>query len=182
MSERELAALRLLARDQGTSVEWLLVDLATQTGLRVSELASLRPKDFDFDLSAVYVVRVKKREKPSPELLPLSPEVSEHVLQYISEFKCHPDLPIWVGQRGRWTKRGLQQSWKACCKKAGLSPRISIHAARHTMAVKLLRESKSLRMVQKQLGHSSPETTAKMYADVTFEDQQAALANLFRGV
>lgn len=186
MSDRELTALRLLARDEGTQVEWLLVDLATQTGLRVCELATLRPKDFDFDLGAVYVTRAKKHREPgedaSPELLTLSPEVSEHVLQYVTEFKLSPELPIWKGQRGRWSIRGLQQAWKSCCKKAGLSPKISIHAARHTMAVRLLRESKNLRMVQKQLGHSSPVTTANMYADVSFEDMQAALSHLFRGV
>jgi len=185
MSDNELARLRTLARKEGTPTEWLLIDLATQTGLRVCELASLKPKDFDFDLQAVYVVRAKKHraadEDRSPELLPLSPEISEHVLQYISDFHCSPEISIWRGQRGRWGRRGLQQAWKSCCKRAGLSPRISIHAARHTMAVRLLRESRNLRMVQKQLGHSDPSTTANMYADVTFEDQQAALSSLFRG-
>ena len=40
------------------------------------------------------------------------------------------------------------------------------------MAVHLLRKTGNLRMVQKQLGHRNPATTANMYADVTFEDMR----------
>ncbi len=43
----------------------------------------------------------------------------------------------------------------------------------------ILRETGNLRLVQKQLGHTSPTTTANMYADVPFEDQVAALAKVF---
>ena len=34
-------------------------------------------------------------------------------------------------------------------------------------------------MVQKQLGHASPVTTADMYADMSFEDIQANLNGLY---
>lgn len=43
----------------------------------------------------------------------------------------------------------------------------------------LLRKSKSLRMVQKQLGHYSPTVTANMYADISFEDMQAGVDGLY---
>ena len=55
----------------------------------------------------------------------------------------------------------------------------SIHSARHTVAVHLLRKTSNLRMVQKQLGHASPATTANLYADVRFEDMQEGLSGLY---
>ncbi len=47
------------------------------------------------------------------------------------------------------------------------------------MAVHLLKETKNLRQVQKQLGHSSPTTTANMYADVSFSDMGAGVDRLY---
>ena len=43
----------------------------------------------------------------------------------------------------------------------------------------LLRRSGNLRIVQKQLGHSSPITTANMYADVPFEEMLRRLNGLY---
>ena len=47
------------------------------------------------------------------------------------------------------------------------------------MAVHLLRKTGNLRMVQKQLGHRNPSTTANMYADVTFEDTRKGVDGLY---
>ena len=47
------------------------------------------------------------------------------------------------------------------------------------MAVHLLRKTGNLRMVQKQLGHCNPTTTANMYADVTFEDMRDGVDGLY---
>lgn len=84
-----------------------------------------------------------------------------------------------MGERGALTVQGLQKIWKTAVGKAGLPRELSIHSARHTIAVQLLRKTRNLRHVQKQLGHSQPSTTANMYADVPFEDMQKALENLY---
>ena len=47
------------------------------------------------------------------------------------------------------------------------------------MAVHLMRKTGNLRMVQKQLGHCNPTTTANMYADVTFEDMRDGVDGLY---
>ncbi len=47
------------------------------------------------------------------------------------------------------------------------------------MAVHLLKETRNLRQVQKQLGHSSPTTTANMYADVPFQAMGEAVDRLY---
>ena len=89
--------------------------------------------------------------------------------------------PLFVGCRGPLTAQGLQRIWKAAVRRAGLPAELSIHSARHTLAVHLLRKTGNLRQVQKQLGHSSPATTANMYADVSFEDMQTGVTGLYAG-
>jgi site-specific recombinase XerD len=86
---------------------------------------------------------------------------------------------LFVGKRGRLTPQGLEQLWKVAVQRAGLPRGLSIHCAPHTMAVHLLRKTRNLRQVQKQLGHASPATTANMYADVSFEDMRAGVAGLY---
>jgi len=71
------------------------------------------------------------------------------------------------------------QVWKTAVKRAGLPKELSIHSARHTLAVHLLRKTGNLRQVQKQLGHASPATTANLYADVSFEDMQAGVTGVY---
>ena len=78
------------------------------------------------------------------------------------------------------TEYGLQQIWKRAVEIAGLPKELSIHSARHTVAVHLLKKTGNLRQVQKQLGHASPATTANMYADVTFDDMREGMAGLYR--
>ncbi len=85
------------------------------------------------------------------------------------------DDALFTGKRGPLTIHGLQRLWHRAIDRAGLPTEYSIHAARHTVAVHLLKETRNLRQVQKQLGHSSPTTTANMYADVSFADMGAGV-------
>ena len=175
LSTQELQQLRNYTLMECTPLEWLLIDVATQTGLRVSELEALSRGHFDPDRRALTVHRRKKRDgSPRPETLPISASLTNHIKEYLEH---HPDF--WTGQRGKLCFRGLQQAWHSVCIRAGLSPKISIHAARHTLAVLLLKSTKNLRLVQKQLGHSSPVVTAAMYADIPFEDHQQAIDEAF---
>ena len=174
MSLSEVKQLRDYAQGKGGKV-WMLVDMALSTGLRVSEMVLIQVEDIDFDRGFIMVTRLKKK-KPVYEPLAISQELIDHIREY-----CNGQAgALFVGERGPLTSRGLQQIWKNAVKRAGLSPELSIHSARHTIAVHLLKKTGNLRQVQKQLGHSSPATTANMYADVTFEDMQNGVNGLYR--
>ena len=189
MSPHEVETLRRAAAEMGGQ-HWLMVDLATQTGLRVSELARLCVGDVDPRCRALKVVRSKKRHAPGrprlePEWLPVSQSLMAHLLEHIGGMgTISPEVSLWRdGQRGPWSRRGLQQAWKVVCNRAGLPSELHIHQARHPLAVALLKSApnpgQAMRLVQKQLGHESIETTAKMYADVPWEDRAEALDKLF---
>jgi len=153
---------------------WGLVDTVLSTGLRVSELARLRVGDIDFKRGALRVVRSKKR-RPKAETLAVGAELLAH----LREFLIWKDAPLFWGKRGGLGVLGLQRLWKRAIHEAGLPSELSIHAGRHTLAVHLLRRTRNLRQVQKQLGHATPTITANLYADVSFADMQGGLNGLY---
>lgn len=158
-------------------LEWMVVDTALSTGLRVAEIASVLIKDIDFKRGFIRVER-RKRKKRIVDELAVSPEFITHLEEYISGRKSGLLL---IGKRGPLTRRGVQQAWQRAVKRAGLPVEYSIHSARHTVAVHLLKRTRNLRQVQKQLGHASPTTTANMYADVSFEDMRSGMTGLYDG-
>ena len=164
---------------------WCVVDVSMNTGLWASEMARLNVGDFDPKRQSLKVWR-HKRKKHAQETLAIGKDFAKHLREFV-EWKRSVSQAIgrsdalFVGKRGPLTAIGLAQIWKSAVKRAGLPKEISIHCARHTMAVHLLKKTGNLRMVQKQLGHASPATTANMYADVSFEDMQDGLNGLYGG-
>jgi len=195
MDLREAAQLRTVSQARaivdmaagrmGGVVEWAVVDTAMQTGLRVSELAALKVGQVDLKRGCLAVTR-RKRKKPLRETMAIGGELQAHLKQFI-EWKglvgqsTGARAALFVGRRGSMTVRGLQQLFKAALKRAGLPAMLSIHSARHTMAVHMLKRTGNLRAVQKALGHSSPAVTANFYADISFEDMQEAMTGLYAG-
>lgn len=154
---------------------WALVDLALSTGLRVSEIASLEIKDVDLKRGSITVIRLKRKKK-TRESLAIGNGIAKHLKEFIGARKSGP---LFVGSRGPLSAQGLQCIWREAIKRAGLPKELSIHSARHTIAVHLLKKTGNLRFVQKQLGHASPATTANMYADISFEDMQSGVNGLY---
>ncbi len=156
---------------------WMLVDLALSTGLRVSEIAALQIKDVDLKRGCLSMTRLKRKKKIK-ETLAIGKGIIQHLKDYIASMERNKG-PLFVGSRGPLTAQGLQRIWKRSVKLAGLPKELSIHSARHTIAVHLLKKTGNLRQVQKQLGHASPATTANMYADISFEDMQNGVNGLY---
>jgi len=161
----------------GGVISWAVVDTALSTGLRVSELAALRIEDFSAKRGSLKVLRLKRKKK-SRETLAIGSDLVRHLKEYI-EWTGRSKGPLYLGSRGPLTAQGLQRIWKAAIRRAGLPKELSIHSARHSIAVRLLKKTGNLRQVQKQLGHASPATTANMYADISFEDMQAGVTDLY---
>lgn len=161
-------------------ISWMLVDTALSTGLRVSEITAIKISDIDLKRSAIKVIRLKRKKKIT-ETLAIGKELLQHLKEYI-DWTGRKAGNLFVGQRGNMTAQGLQHIWKTAINKAGLPKELSIHSARHTIAVHLLRKTNNLRQVQKQLGHASPSTTANMYADISFEDMQNGVTGLYADI
>ena len=161
---------------------WMLVDLALKSGLRVSEMVAIGIGDVDFKHSCIQVTRTKKhktkkKKNKTSESLPVPKDLLDQLKEYIA-WTGRTEGPLFMGQRGPWKARAAQQAWLRVMERCGL-PKYSIHSARHSCAVHLLRKTGNLRMVQLQLGHSSPSTTANLYADISFSDRIDSLNGLY---
>jgi integrase/recombinase XerD len=90
-----------------------------------------------------------------------------------------PRAPLFVSARGGpLTRTAVYRIFRRLADEVGIPRRFSIHSCRHTYASMLYRASNyNLRLVQKQLGHRSIQTT-QIYADVLSEDAVVAVENL----
>lgn len=160
---------------------YMLVHLALASGLRVSEVASLKVGDVHLsDRENFLVVRRGKGGRKRDVYLDTS--IATHLQEFLAlkaEVWGEPteaDAPLFASRRRRhYTTTALHISFKRALAAAGLSQSYSIHSARHTYATLLLAKTNNLRFVQKQLGHASLSMTA-LYADILPELNQS-LAN-----
>jgi len=180
-------AERALALGQKIAVrDHFIVDLALCTGLRVMEIACLRCGDvwLSDGIGSLLVQRGKGGKR---RLVLFGGPFARHCEQYLS-WKQSVGEPVGPGDPllrssntgGHLTTRAIQKAFKRCAAQAGLPARYSIHSLRHTYACELYKASGyNLRLVQKQLGHSSIRTT-EVYADVVNPDLMRALERLYR--
>jgi len=177
---RTLRDASALARSKGSQApvrDQLITELGLGTGLRVSELAHLKVEDLYLKKGQNSLL-VRNGKGGKARVVQFGTRLKQLVKQYLEYRKSDSAYLFPSQRRRRMTRCGLQQVFKRWARKAGLPRRYSIHSLRHSYAVRLYKASGyNLRLVQKQLGHSSVSTT-QVYADVMDSDVDQAVANL----
>lgn len=177
---RVLSDSATLARARGVQAavrDQLIIELALGTGLRVSELSNLKVEDL-FLKKGQNSLHVRNGKGGKARIVQFSPGLKNLIRTYLDYRKTDSDYLFPSQRNPRMTPSAIQQVFKRWAAKAGLPKRYSIHCLRHTYATRLHKASGyNLRLVQKQLGHSSVSTT-QVYAAVLDEDVEKALANL----
>lgn len=178
---KELNDLDLVKGRKTWVINYMLIDLAIYTGLRVSEIAALKVKDIHLAGNDPFlIVRNGKRNKI--RTVYFDSGLKNHLKAFINYKKkvlnelVEDDAPLFAGREGNHCPPiTLMKRFKVAVKKAGLREELSIHNARHTYATYLLHDSQNLKYVQKQLGHASISMTAH-YANV-LPESNGMLAN-----
>jgi len=177
---RVLGDAATLARARGVQAavrDQLIVELALGTGLRVSELSNLKVEDL-FLKKGQNSLLVRNGKGGKQRVVQFSPGLKKLIQEFLNYISANSPFLFPSQRNPHMTASGIQQVFKRWAAKAGLPKRYSIHCLRHTYATRLHKASGyNLRLVQKQLGHSSVATT-QVYADVLNEDVEKALANL----
>ena len=155
----------------------LIIELALGSGLRVSEMAYLKAEDL-YLKRGQGAIHVKNGKGGKDRVVDIGSNLKKQILEFL-DYRTMNSPYLFPSERGeKMSRSGIQQVFKKWAKKAGLSSHYSIHSLRHTYATNLYKASRyNLRLVQKQLGHSSPSIT-QVYADVMNTDVEEALKNL----
>ena len=145
-----------------------IVYLMWHSGLRITEVLSLRLEDMDWGNRLLTVYSSKSR---TTRRIPISQEAEQMLANYI-RLERPPTLDhdrIFVCLGRRHHGRPLTyRAWVYICdqarRAAGLS-QVHAHAFRHTCATNLAEGGMPLDALQKQLGHAHPDTTM-IYNDI----------------
>ncbi len=147
-----------------------LLEVAYATGVRVSELVGLSPRDIWYDDALIRVLGKGSKER----LVPLGRRALGAVALYSREVRPTLDRgeargKLFLNARGR--PLGRVGAWgiiRRCAERAGIEKRVTPHTLRHTFATHLLEGGADLRAVQEMLGHADLSTT-QIYTHVDRE-------------
>ena len=147
-----------------------MLELLYATGLRVSELISLRFEQISLRQGAVRIVGKGNKERLVP--------VGEQALSWLEQYISTAREVILAGRQSDFlfiTHRGSAMSrqafWyliKRYAGVAGITKSLSPHTLRHAFATHLLNHGADLRVVQLLLGHSDLSTT-QIYTHIAQE-------------
>ena len=140
-----------------------MLELLYATGMRVSELVSVRPDDLH--LKQQYVTCIGKGNKE--RLIPIGEQAAHWVARYLRDAR-----PALVNAKGRSSPRvflnvrggalsrvGFWKILKGHGRRAQLPHGLSPHVVRHSFATHLLERGADLRAIQMMLGHADVSTT-----------------------
>jgi integrase/recombinase XerD len=164
LSEDEVE--RLLAAPEGTSPNALrdkaMLELLYATGLRVSELISLRIDDVNMPLAFVRCEAARGKER----IVPVGGAAMKALSVYLTEGReallkaGRASEALFVTQLGDgMTRQAFWKIVKKYAEAAGIGGDLSPQSLRGSFAAHLLANGADVRAVQEMLGHAVPATT-----------------------
>lgn len=152
--------------------DMLMFRLLYATGLRVSELTSLKVTDLELALGHLRIRGKGQKIRLIPFDATTGALLSSHLEDRESFLKTHsrsPAMPpeVFLSRLGRpFTRQSVWRLLQEYSLAAGIHPLPSPHTLRHAFATHLLDEGMNLRCLQMLLGHADISTT-EVYSHVS---------------
>ncbi|HIJ60456.1 MAG TPA: site-specific tyrosine recombinase XerD [Nitrospirae bacterium] len=143
-----------------------MLELIYSSGLRVSEIISIKTNDIYFEGGFIRILGKGSKER----IVPINQRAIKKIKNYtetlrVRLLKGKTSPYLFLSNRGEpMTRQRFWQSLKDFGKAAGLT--LTPHSLRHSFATHLLDGGADLRSVQKMLGHSDISTT-QIYTKVS---------------
>lgn len=143
---------------------------AFSMGLRLGEVLTLQVGDIDSSRMKVHI----RRGKGSKDRLVTLPQMTVEALRRYWKTHRHETLLFPNGRTSEERKSadapmdrgGVQKSLKVIAKECGIKKRVTPHTLRHCYGALLVEAGVNLRVIQHEMGHERPNTTA-LYTQLT---------------
>ena len=141
-----------------------LVGLFVTSGLRISELLSLKLGQINVETKSVKVVGKGSKLR----VVPVSSSVINLMHEYLTEratVATDTDSLFINIKGGKLSPQGTNQNIKKYCERAGIEKHISAHCLRHSFITTMAEKGVPVARIQVIVGHSDSSTTARYYKD-----------------
>jgi len=138
-----------------------MLEFAYATGVRVSELISMRIQNVLFDENVVRITGKGSKQR----MVPLGATAKEKVREYLRNVRPglagggSKDILFLNARGGPLSRMGFWKILRKYVIKAGITTHTSPHTLRHSFATHLLEGGADIRVIQELLGHSNISTT-----------------------
>jgi integrase/recombinase XerD len=143
-----------------------MLELLYATGIRVTELISLKMEDLNLQMNYI-ICNDGNKER----MIPFGAKARIALMRYLEEVRNEmladaKSQVLFVNCSGQaMSRQGFWKLIKYYAKKAGITDEITPHTLRHSFAAHLVENGADLRSVQEMLGHSDISTT-QIYANM----------------
>jgi integrase/recombinase XerD len=147
-----------------------MLEILYASGLRVSELISMKTAQLSHDMGVVRILGKGSKER----LVPVGEEALSWIRRYVAQsrgvlLEARTSDALFVTARAApMTRQAFWQLIKRYALQAGIATTLSPHTLRHAFATHLLNHGADLRVVQMLLGHADISTT-QIYTHVARE-------------
>ncbi len=164
--------IRALAAQCSTTTSYgirnrALIVVLYRTGLRLSEVLALRPKDINLEIGSVTVLHGKGNRRRT---VGIDPGANPHVEAWLERRQTlDPPLgaPLFCTLKGgSLTGNTIRSTLLTLALRAGIEKRVHPHGFRHTHAYELMMEGIPMPIIQQQLGHVSLATTDRYLSHI----------------
>ena len=149
--------------------DYLMVDLAIRTGLRLSELVALRPESFRLGRVPYVTVEGKGRKERS---VPLDKNIAKAISRWITSEIPSGHAYVFATTGGsKMSSDAFQHAIRKYVKLAQAKTpslrkkRVSPHTLRHTTAMQMLNRGVDIEIIALWLGHEQIETTQIYFSE-----------------
>lgn len=143
-----------------------MLELLYATGIRVTELISLKVSDVNMQMGFLTC-----RDAHKERVIPFGMAAKNAIARYLEQardamLEDKAEETLFVNCSGQpMSRQGFWKLIKYYAKKAGITAEITPHTIRHSFAAHLVENGADLRSVQEMLGHSDISTT-QIYANL----------------
>lgn len=161
----------------------LIFELLYGSGLRVSELTSMKIRDVSLEDRTIIVHGKGSKDRLVPMTKESKKDFETYIVQarpvFLSRNRNMDNEFVFLNFHGsNLTTRGVRDILNRVLEETSSTLKVSPHAFRHSFATHLLNKGMDVRMVQELLGHSNLSTT-QIYTKISKENLQETYNKAF---